>query len=313
MEINKRQLSKEAIQHGFVRDTYEKVVRLVEILKMMQHVSPFCEHLFLKGGTAINLVLFDMPRLSVDIDLDYDGQEEKELVMINRKNIEKELLLYMQEVGYQISDKSKSHYALDSYVFSYINAGGQKDNIKIDINYALRTHLLPPVKKRMYPSFGVEKIQILHPIEIFAGKTNALMQRGVPRDVYDYDQMIQADYFSSAEKMLLKKCAIFYKVISGNPEEPFDVKKINHLVQDDIKKNLIPVLHRKEFADLTIMKASIFNFYEEYLKPDQQEALFLSEFLEGRYRPELLFENKEILQRIQQHPMILWKLKQQIK
>lgn len=82
------------------------------------------------------------------------------------------------------------------------------------------------------------------------------------------------------------------------------------MVQNDIKKNLIPVLHRKEFADLTIMKSSIFDFYEKYLKPEKQEALFLSEFLEGRYRPELLFENEEILQRIQQHPMIVWKLNQ---
>ncbi len=51
----------------------EKSVRLLTLL------NAFCEHpqlagkLALKGGTALNLFLFDVPRLSVDIDLNYVG------------------------------------------------------------------------------------------------------------------------------------------------------------------------------------------------------------------------------------------------
>ncbi len=41
--------------------------------------------LALKGGTAINLTVFDLPRLSVDIDLDYCGDESRE-VMLRRRN-----------------------------------------------------------------------------------------------------------------------------------------------------------------------------------------------------------------------------------
>ena len=72
----------------------------------------------LKGGTAINLTVFDMPRLSVDIDLDY------------------------------CCNSSKNTHALDSWVFSYLNAGGNRDNIKIEINYMMRAHILEPLTRK---------------------------------------------------------------------------------------------------------------------------------------------------------------------
>lgn len=42
MTFDKRQLSKEAKTLNFVRDTYEKVIRLIEILRMIQENEPFC-------------------------------------------------------------------------------------------------------------------------------------------------------------------------------------------------------------------------------------------------------------------------------
>ena len=36
------------------------------------------ERLVLKGGTALNLFFFDLPRLSVDIDLNYIGQLDRQ-------------------------------------------------------------------------------------------------------------------------------------------------------------------------------------------------------------------------------------------
>jgi hypothetical protein len=50
------------------RDTYRKqVALLVRILPLVAEEACFA----LKGGTAINLFIRDMPRLSVDIDLTY--------------------------------------------------------------------------------------------------------------------------------------------------------------------------------------------------------------------------------------------------
>ena len=85
MNYNKGQLGQIAKQYGFVRDTFEKVLRLKEILTYLNTNEYLHEHLALKGGTAINMTIFNLPRLSVDLDLDYSksaieryGKSQKE-------------------------------------------------------------------------------------------------------------------------------------------------------------------------------------------------------------------------------------------
>lgn len=69
-QYNRRELDARAREYGFNRDTFEKVLRLRTILEFLNTHEYMCEHLLLKGGTAINLTVFNLPRLSVDIDLD---------------------------------------------------------------------------------------------------------------------------------------------------------------------------------------------------------------------------------------------------
>lgn len=64
-------LGKKAEELGFVRDTLEKVTRLADVLEYLNTNPVLKKSLALKGGTAINLTIFNLPRLSVDIDLDY--------------------------------------------------------------------------------------------------------------------------------------------------------------------------------------------------------------------------------------------------
>lgn len=64
-------LGKKAEELGFVRDTLEKVTRLADVLEYLNTNPILKESLALKGGTAINLTIFNLPRLSVDIDMDY--------------------------------------------------------------------------------------------------------------------------------------------------------------------------------------------------------------------------------------------------
>ena len=49
------------------------------------------------------------------------------------------------------------------------------------------------------------------------------------------------------------------------------------------------------------------SFLTELISPTSQEELFLSHFADGKYRPELLFEDSEIVERIKNHPMAVWK------
>lgn len=78
MQLDRMMLGRMAKDMGFVRDTLEKVYRLADVLKFMEEDGLLAKSIALKGGTAINLTIFDLPRLSVDIDLDYCKSIERE-------------------------------------------------------------------------------------------------------------------------------------------------------------------------------------------------------------------------------------------
>ena len=92
---NKTYLDQIAQEKGFVRDNLEKVIRLAEILRYINQSPLLQKSLLLKGGTAINLTVFRMPRLSVDIDLDFAQNCNKEEMIDTRQKINNELKAYM--------------------------------------------------------------------------------------------------------------------------------------------------------------------------------------------------------------------------
>jgi predicted nucleotidyltransferase component of viral defense system len=102
-QFNRNELEVAARRSGFTRDTFEKVVRLKEILTWISEQDILKDHLLLKGGTAINLTIFDLPRLSVDIDMDFTPNFEKPDMMAMRKEISNIILAYMESEGYTMS------------------------------------------------------------------------------------------------------------------------------------------------------------------------------------------------------------------
>ena len=153
-------LGRQARELGFVRDTFEKVCRLADVLAFLESDALLSKTLALKGGTAINLTIFDLPRLSVDIDLDYSENVPREEMLAQREIITERIRKYMAAAGYRPSLKSKTYHALDSFVFEYVNAGGMKDNLKIEINYMLRAHVLPTTRRAclLYTSDAADEL-----------------------------------------------------------------------------------------------------------------------------------------------------------
>lgn len=64
-----------------MRDTFEKVLHLKDVLNYLNEEEYLRNHLLLKGGTAINLAVFNISRLSVDIDMDYTPNDTKEEIV----------------------------------------------------------------------------------------------------------------------------------------------------------------------------------------------------------------------------------------
>ena len=62
MQFDRMTLGKKARELGFVRDTFEKVCRLADVLDFIQKDALLSNALALKGCTAINLTIFNLPR-----------------------------------------------------------------------------------------------------------------------------------------------------------------------------------------------------------------------------------------------------------
>lgn len=300
---------------GFIQSTLEKVERLIRILEWMNSDEKLNKLLALKGGTAINTSVFNFPRLSVDIDLDLTENLSKEKMIKERETIHNLLVNYLNSNNYKINmEKSKDVYALDSIVAEYIDIKGNIDNIKIEINYMNRVHILETKKIDVSTDVFKDKhltIHCIHPIEIYAAKLCALLSRTTARDLYDVYTLSKYDLFDNEEKKLLRQCFMLeYIAVNDYKLKDMKIDNIEKLKRQDIKTKLLPTLKDRNPRNSNIdeMKQAVREYLKDILIVDDKTKEFYNKFQKGIYEPELLFDNEEIIERIKEHPMIIWKL-----
>ena len=305
-------ISKES---GFIQSTLEKVEKLIRILEWMNNDEKLNKLLALKGGTAINIAVFNFPRLSVDIDLDLTENLSKEEMIKERENIHNLLVNYLNTNNYKINmEKSKNVYALDSIVAEYVDIKGNTDNIKIEINYMNRVHILETKKIKVSQDVFKDKhltIHCIHPIEIYAAKICALLSRTTARDLYDVYTLSKYNLFDDEEKKLLKQCFMLeYIAVNNYKLKDMKIDNIEKLKRQDIKTKLLPTLKDRNprKSNVDEMKQAVREYLKDILLVDDNTKEFYDKFQKGIYEPELLFEDKEIIERVKEHPMIMWKL-----
>jgi len=307
---DKLELGRKAREFGFVRDTFEKMSRLTEILQHINTEPELSQSLALKGGTAINLTMFNLPRLSVDVDLDFTESLPRGEMSAKRERINEQLKRFMAAEGYMLKDKTRHTHALDSFVYSYANAAGSPDNLKIEINYLLRSHPLMPlsVMTRADGAFADFPVRTLSPIEVFASKIVALSDRAATRDLYDINNMIFFNLFNEPELDLLRKCAVFYHAIAGDAGQGLSFNKLDTITAKNIRTDLAMMIRSTERFDLQVARDRVTAFLDERMAITEKESAFLEHFTIGRYEPKLLFEDDEIIKRIENHPMAVWRI-----
>lgn len=309
-QYNKADIGRAAMQYGFIRDTFEKVLRLKEILEYFNTQEYLVKHLILKGGTAINLTVFDLPRLSIDIDMDYVPNDSRDDMLIARDNIAGIINRYMEKEGYSLSQTSRFSHSLDAFHFNYINSGGNKDMIKIELNYSLRAHILEPVYRDILNDVFKSNIKIrtVAPLEIFSAKGNALISRAAARDLYDWGNLIDQNMFAD-EKDLFRKCFVFYTTITADNvhgDYDFDLSAIDTLDFTKIRRDIFPVMRKKDNFKLEERKIQAKQYIKDLLRLTETENEYIERFVAKEYHPELLFDD-DIVTRICGHPMALWK------
>ena len=178
----------------------------------------------------------------------------------------------------------------------------------------MRCHVLPVQDSTVNFSF-MEKpviIKTLAAPELFGSKIKALLERTAARDLFDINNMITNNTISGVELPILRKCVLFYKTVGSTGPFKKDIRfdQIDELTFTNIRRTLLPVLRKSEHVDLPGMQKNVKSFVADLLVLSEKEMQYLRDFSKGKYKPELLFEDPEILDRIKEHPMALWKVKQ---
>lgn len=109
--FSKEYIQKLSVKTGFPVESLQKQMTLLDILREIGR-HPYLKNKFaLKGGTAINLFWFQLPRLSVDIDLNYTGSNERETMLLDRPIIEESLRKLIESRGISVMHAPADEHA----------------------------------------------------------------------------------------------------------------------------------------------------------------------------------------------------------
>lgn len=190
--LSEADLRREAAATGFQSEPLEKVIRLIDLLEGLRS-HPFLKtRIALKGGTALNLFIFDVPRLSVDVDLNYIGTIDRETMLAERSKVEQAIQAVCGRLGLQIHRVPLDH-AGGKWRLSYTSVVRRSANLELDVNFMLRKPLWAPVASdsKRVGSFSTTQIPLLDAHELAAGKLAALFGRSASRDLFDVRELLQ--------------------------------------------------------------------------------------------------------------------------
>ncbi len=312
MILTQDELLGEASAAGFQADVFEKVVRLLELLGGLRSHAFLRPRLALKGGTAIHLFLLDVPRLSVDVDLDYVGAVTREETLAQRPRVEQATAAVCRRLDLDVRRVPTDH-AGGKWRLAYTRADGGTGALELDLNFLLRTPLWPPVARssKTFAGVGAQGVQVLDVHELVAGKLAALFGRSASRDVFDARTLLARD---DLDRERLRLAFVVYGGV--NRRDWRTVARDEVLVEPrEVERNLLPLMRRG-----TAPARSDLQGWTEDLVRETRDRLDLvlplreneREFLErlndlGVISPELLTEDPRLRGVLAVHPGLLWK------
>ncbi len=213
--------------------------------------------LALHGGTAINLFVRNMPRLSVDIDLTYLPIEDR---VTSLKHIAEALGRIKESIEKTVSGVR---------ITPRFNAGklqisANKADIKLEVNLLNRGALAEPKEmilcEKAQTSFEAFcTIPVVPPGQLFGGKIIAALDRQHPRDLFDIQYMLEKEGFTPEIKEGFLLCLLssdrpinelitphfqdqqsaLLNQFSGMTDETF-----SYAAYERVRENLVATIHR---------------------------------------------------------------------
>lgn len=166
----------------------------VDTARLLANVAPYIldDTLALKGGTAINLFVRDMPRLSVDLDLtflDHTVQRADALASIDM-SLER-AARRLERAGYEVRLPGETN-VLEQKLYVTRN----RVTVKAEVNRVIRGTVEPARTMSLAPrareALGLDvELQLVSDDDLYGGKLVAALDRQHPRDLYDVAQLFE--------------------------------------------------------------------------------------------------------------------------
>ncbi len=274
---------------------YKQVQLLMDVIPFIAKEKSFA----LKGGTAINLFIKDLPRLSVDIDLTYLPVESRDKSL-------KQISQIFERIATDIKKSLKG---------SNVHKICQKDKeglfklqversgvrIKIETSPVLRGTVKKPSLRAVTPKveeeFGFAEILVVHIDDLYAGKMCAALDRQHPRDFFDIRGLLKNTRISDE----LMDVFIVYLISSNQP-----IAKLLDPNFIDLTK-----IFEQQFAGMTIDAVTL----EELLQTREELVRTIHAKLTNRHKEFLLGFKKGTpdwsllpFEGIENLPSVKWKM-----
>lgn len=298
-------------QTGFDQLYIEKVLRLLGILELFFSTPVLKDKYVLKGGTALNLFYFQLPRLSVDIDLNYLGLD-REIMLADRREHESVLSELLTANGYNLKRVPEEH-AGGKWRLGYRSYSGITQNIELDLNYMHRIALMPVEKRSSFPlgTFKVDNIPVLDIHELAAGKLCALIARCKPRDLFDAYHLLNC---AELDLQTLRQCFVVYAAfnkvdfseISALEELKFDTQQFRQELMETLAHGSVNETPQVYLEKLLTGCRDKLNTVLPF--SDAESEFLIAVNRRGEIKMELLDNSVPWCDAVNKHPMLQWKV-----
>jgi len=312
MRFSTEEVTSIASLTGHRPDILEKVLQLLHLLNGL-NTHPFLKDKWvLKGGTALNVFALDLPRLSVDIDINYIAALDRDGMLAERPKFDQAMRAVFAREGYTVRHIPDEH-AGGKWRLRYQSYTGQESNLEVDLNLILRQPLwdVKYSDSRKLGSHMATNIPILDIHELAAGKLAALMARGQARDLFDCSNLFNMEELDNSK---LRLGFVLYGAMNRVDWRTINIEDIS-FDPGDINSQLIPTLNT-QVADTVGTPREFGNSLVEDCKRGTKSLLPFSdneqEFLnlildKGRIDGSLLTPDPDLQKRITVHPSLNWK------
>jgi predicted nucleotidyltransferase component of viral defense system len=227
---------------------YKQVQLLVRVLPLIATEDCFA----LKGGTAINLFVRDVPRLSVDIDLVY-------LPMDDRKTALEKIRAALTRISRLIEKTIPQSHVQNAHQQSdalrlIVEQNGIR--IKIELSPVIRGTVfgekILSISKVATEHFGYAEFPVVSLPDLYAGKIAAALDRQHPRDLYDVKFLLENEGFTDD----FRKTFLVYLISHQRP--------MSELLRPNFKE--LKEIYENEFVRMTTQEITL----EELLETRKQ-------------------------------------------